>query len=105
MKIRTITARVTEKVNSEIEFLKSSLGLPSTTSVLNYAIHRLYEIRKEEESRKSSLEMFEERGLFGCIEASSDLSTNYKQEMTKVVQRKHAHNPSKKKPGIRKSEK
>ena len=68
MKTRIITARVDNYVNAEIEFLKSSLRLPNTTSVLTYAIHNLYETIKEEESQKSSLEMFEEKGLLGCFE-------------------------------------
>ena len=104
MKVRTITARITDIVNFEIEFLKSSLQLPNTTSVLTYAIHNLYETLKEEESQKSSLEMFEEKGLFGCIEAASDLSTTYKQEISEVIARKHARPSSaEKKPRIRKS--
>ncbi len=106
MKIRTITARVTDKVNFEIEFLKSSLQLPNTTSVLTYAIHSLYQTLKDEESQKSSLEMFEEKGLFGCMEAAPDLSTTYKQEMTEVIARKHARPTlAEKKSRIRKSEK
>lgn len=90
MKARVITARIDENLNFEIEFLKSSLGLTSTTSVLSHAIHTLYSMTKEKQSKKSSLEMFEEKGLMGCMEGNPKLSVNYKNEMTSVISKKHS---------------
>jgi hypothetical protein len=103
MKTRVITARIDQYLNAEIEFLKSSLQLPNTTSVLTYAIHNLYESIKEEESQKSSLEMFEEKGLFGCFEGSPDLSTNYKNIISEVISKKHSRPSNQKKSSIRKT--
>lgn len=103
MKTRIITARVDNYVNAEIEFLKSSLRLPNTTSVLTYAIHNLYETIKEEESQKSSLEMFEEKGLLGCFEGSPDLSTNYKNIISEVIDKKQSRLSARRKPGTRKT--
>lgn len=90
MKTRIITARINAHINTEIEFLKSSLRLPNVTSVLTYAIHTLYESVKKEEDKKSSLEMFEESGLLGCMEGASDLSVNYKDELSSIIAKKHS---------------
>jgi hypothetical protein len=90
MKTRVITARLSEDLSCKIEFLKSSLNLTNTTSVVTQAIHLLYTTTKEKQSAKSSLERFEESDLLGSIEGASDLSTNYKEEISKVVQKKHA---------------
>jgi hypothetical protein len=90
MKTRIITARINDALNTEIEFLKNSLRLPNTTSILTYAIHNLYKSIKEEQSQKSSLEMFEEKGLIGCFEGDSDLSTTYKNIISEVAERKHS---------------
>ena len=78
MKSRVITARLSEDLGYEIEFIKSTLNLANTTSVVTKAIHLLYTTTKNKQSAKSSLELFEESGLLGCIEAASDLSTGYK---------------------------
>jgi hypothetical protein len=90
MKNRVLTARVSDTLHHEIEFLKSSLGLTNTTSVLTHAIHTLYEARKKNQVQKSSLEMFEEKGLIGCFEGAPDLSTNYKDEISEIIVRKHS---------------
>lgn len=90
MKTKIITARINDYLIAEIEFLKTSLKLPNTTSVLTFAIHNLYESIKEEESKKSSLEMFEEKGLIGCFDGPSDLSTNYKNIISDVIKKKHS---------------
>ena len=89
MKTRVITARLSEDLSCEIEFLKSSLNLSNTTSIVTQAIHLLYTTTKKKQSAKSSLQLFEESGLLGCIEGASDLSTNYKEEISKAVQKKH----------------
>ena len=95
MKQRTITARVSASVNNEIEFIKSSLNLPNITSVLTYAVHTLYEAVKEEGSKKTSLEMFMEKGLLGCLEGKADLSTTYKNELSAHIATKHSQPPKK----------
>lgn len=94
MRTKTITARIDDTVNNEIEYIKSSFGLTSTTSVLTYAIHILYTSMKEKQSQKSSLEIFEEEGLLGCINGKSDLSTKYKEEITDVILQKHSKHTS-----------
>lgn len=98
MKSRIITARIDNSVNAEIEFIKTSLRLTSTTSILKFAIHNLYKSIKEEKSKKSSLEMFEEKGLFGCFKGPTNLSTNYKNVLSEVIEKKHSqpHLPHKK---------
>lgn len=95
MKARVITARLSEDVSREIEFLKSSLNLVNTTSVVTEAIHLLYTITKKKHSAKSSFQLFEESGLLGCIEGASDLSTSYKEEISKVIRQKHTQNKAK----------
>jgi hypothetical protein len=89
MKTRIITARLDKELNQEIQFLKSSLKLASTTSVLAEAIHMLYAITKKKQSEKSSLQLFEESGLLGCMEGTADLSTTYKDEISKMLKQKH----------------
>lgn len=84
MKTKVITARLDESLGREIEFLKSSLKLSNTTSVLSHAIHLLYTTTKKKQSKKSSLQLFEESGLLGCFEGPSDLSTSYKDEIVTI---------------------
>lgn len=92
MKTRMITARLDQNLSQEIEFLKISLKLGNTTSVLTQAIHFLYTTTKEKQSKKSSLELFKESSLLGCIEGPSDLSTTYKDKILDMVQEKHTQN-------------
>lgn len=99
MKARVITARINDTLNYEIEFLKASLGLANTTSVLTHAIHTLYTSTREKQSQKSSLEMFEEKGLMGCIEAAPNLSTTYKDKIPDFIMQKHSQ-PSKSKQSL-----
>jgi hypothetical protein len=91
MKPRVITARLSQELNREIEFLKSSHNLTNTTSVIVQAIHLMYTATKKEQSAKSSLKLFEESGLLGCIEGASDLSTNYKEMITQGIQQNSDH--------------
>lgn len=95
MKNRVVTARLDENLSNEIEFIKSSLKLSNTTAVLSQAIHLLYSITKEKQSKKSSLQLFEESGLLGCMEGAADLSTSYKDEISKILLQKHAQKSSK----------
>lgn len=90
MKNNILTARVNDDLKAEIEFIKHSLHLPSTTSVLTYAIRNLYQAIKEEDSQKTSFELFEEQGLLGCMEGPSDLSTNYKTAISEIIETKHS---------------
>lgn len=90
MKTRVITARLNDELSREIEFLKSSLNLTNTTSIVTQAIHLMYITTKNEQSAKSSLQLFEESGLLGCIQGAADLSTSYKEEISKSLQQKHA---------------
>lgn len=90
MKNHIITARINDFLLAEIEFLKTSLKLPSTTSVMRFAIHSLYVSVKAQESQKSSLEMLEENGLIGCFEGPTDLSQSIKLSMAEVIEKKHA---------------
>lgn len=82
MKRRVITISLNEDLSCKIEFLKESLNLANTTSLVTQAIELLYTTTKQKQSEKSSLELFEESGLLGCIEGSSDLSTSYKDEIS-----------------------
>lgn len=90
MRTRIITARMSAALTAEIEFLKSSLRLPNVTSVLTFAIHSLYESVKKEDAKKTSLELFEESGLLGCMEAAPDLSVQYKDELSDIIAKKHS---------------
>ncbi len=90
MRTRIITARMNDSITAEIEFLKSSLRLPNVTSVLTFAIHSLYKSVKKEDSKKTSLEHFQESGLLGCMEAAPDLSVNYKNELSDIIAKKHS---------------
>jgi|ERR1700738_3557087 len=92
MKARVITARLNEDVSREIEFIKSSLNMMNTTAVVTQAIHLLYTITKEKQMTKSSLQLFEESGLLGCMEGASDLSNSYKEEISKVIRQKYVQN-------------
>lgn len=47
---------------------------------------------KSTRAKKTSLQLFEENGLLGCMEAASDLSSNYKEQISKVIRKKSLPN-------------
>lgn len=55
--------------------------MKNTTSIQKQAVHLLPTETKEQKSQKSSLQLFEESGLLGCIEGAPDLSTTYKEKI------------------------
>ena len=97
MKTKIITARLDEQVGFQIEYLKSHLGVNSTTQVLKEAIHSLYEDVKQKESQKSPFELLEELHLIGCFEGEKKLSQNYKKKFSQSLEKKYKATKSKKK--------
>lgn len=90
MKARIVTARMDEHLIYEIGFIKSFLGLDNTTSVLTHAIHALYTTVSEQQSQKTSFEMFKELGLLGSFEGEPDLSIRYKEEISDIISKKYS---------------
>lgn len=97
MKAKTVTARIDEQMDFQIEYLKRHLKVQSTTQILTKAVSTLYSSVREEEIQKSPFELFEEFHMIGCFEGEEDLSQNYKKKLSTSLKEKHHPSKSKKK--------
>ena len=84
-----ISFRFDKEVKRELDFIKISLNVTQTQAIKD-AIHAFYHnLKAQEESKKSHYEMFKESGYLGSFSSKKDLSTTYKEELTKGLKAKH----------------
>ncbi len=97
MKAKTVTARIDEQMDFQIEYLKRHLKVQSTTQILTEAISTLYSSVKQKEIQKSPFDLLEEFQMIGCLEGEEDLSQTYKEKLFTSLQKKHRPTKSKRK--------
>ncbi len=85
---KTISSRVKEDTLIELQFLKKELGV-NQTAVIQSAIHLLYQSTKSKKPKMTRYKMFEQAGFIGAIEAKSNLSETYKQEIDEYLKKKY----------------
>jgi hypothetical protein len=84
-----ISFRFNKDLKHELDFIKATLNV-SQTQAIKDAIHAFYHhLITEEESKKSPYELFKESGYLGSFSSKKDLSTGYKEELTKGLKDKH----------------
>jgi hypothetical protein len=81
-----INARLEPPLAKKLAYLKSKRGA-TTSAILKEAIRVLYQ--REAESAESGLELLEKAGFVGCAPGPVNLSTTYKRELTKSLEKKH----------------
>ena len=86
--MRMLSLRLDEKTEKELNYIKLTLN-ESQSLVVKEAIHAYYETLVAAESHKSAADIFMDSGYIGSFKAEKDLSTNYKEKLTKDLERKH----------------
>ncbi len=85
--MRIVSLRLDKKAEQELEYIKSIHE--NQSQAVKEAIHAYYEILMKTEKPKISSEMFKSSGYVGSFKAKKDLSTNYKEELTSDLKKKH----------------
>lgn len=86
--MRMLSLRLDEKTEKELNYIKLTLNENQSLAVKE-AIHAYYETLVAAESHKSPADIFMDSGYIGSFKAEKDLSTNYKEKLTKGLERKH----------------
>lgn len=86
--MRMLSLRLDEKTEKELNYIKLTLK-ESQSLVVKEAIHAYYKTLIEAESHKSAADIFMDSGYIGSFKAEKDLSSNYKEKLTKGLERKH----------------
>lgn len=89
MKVKSISARISEKAAKELDFLIEELNL-SKTAIFEMVIKKLYAEEQKKKAQLSPFDIFEELDLIGCLESDPNLSENYKSEITDSLIKKHS---------------
>ena len=87
--METFSFRFDEKIKRELDFIKSYLNANQSQAIKD-AIHAFYQfLKQEEQAQLSPAEIFKKSGFIGSFKGKKDLSTNYKEEVTKSIKAKH----------------
>lgn len=86
--MRMLSLRLDEKTEKELHYIKLILN-GSQSSVIKEAIHTYYETLVATENQMSAADIFMDSGYIGSFKAEKDLSINYKEKLTKHLERKH----------------
>jgi hypothetical protein len=91
--METFSFRYDEKVKKELDFIKAHLNSNQSQAIKD-AIHTFYEyLKMEEKAKLSPLEILKESGFIGCFKGEKNLSTTYKEQLTKRIKAKHGPSP------------
>lgn len=81
----------------ELEYIKQALGSQNSSKAVVESIHAYYKQLKETERKQPLLlDRMEELGLIGCIQSEeTTLSTEYKKELTRSLEKKYRSDEAK----------
>jgi hypothetical protein len=87
--METFSFRYDEKVKKELDFIKACLNSNQSQAIKD-AIHAFYQcLKKEEKAKLSPSQILKESGFIGSFKGKKNLSTTYKEELTKGIKTKH----------------
>lgn len=90
--MQTFSFRDDDSIKEELDFIKATLHSNQSKAIKN-AIHAYYlHLKEQEQLKKSPQEILKQTGFIGCFSGPKDLSTNYKQILTKELKKKHGLN-------------
>lgn len=81
-----INARLDKQHSERLGYLQKVTG-KSVTDIVKEAIDVSYE--RQVRSGRHGLDLLRDGAFVGCAEADENLSSNYKQEIGKILDRKH----------------
>lgn len=84
-----INARLDEQAANDLSFLRHELGETSITHVIKLSIRKLAEEVRDSTKAKHQKRIWLDSGYIGSFEGSEDLSTNYKQYLTDILDEKY----------------
>lgn len=87
--METFSFRYDEQVKKELDFIKTYLKSNQSQAIKD-AIHAFYRcLKMEEKAKKSPAEILKESGFIASFAGPKNLSTVYKQKLTKGIKDKH----------------
>ena len=84
-----INARLDEKLSKDLQFLRKELGDTSITEVVKYSIQKLAQELRDSTKAKRQKQLWLESGLVGSFEGPENLSSNYKQYLSDILNEKY----------------
>lgn len=87
--METFSFRYDKNVKKELDFIKTYHNSNQSQAIKD-AIHAFYQnLKREEKAKLSPAEILKESGFIGSFEGKKNLSTKYKEEITKGIKAKH----------------
>jgi hypothetical protein len=84
-----INARLDEKLSKDLQFLRKELGNKSITAVVKYSIQKLAQELRDSTQAKRQKQLWLESGFVGGFEGPENLSSNYKQHLSDILDEKY----------------
>lgn len=84
-----INARLDEKLSKDLQFLRKELGDTSITEVVKYSIQKLAQELRDSTKAKRQKQLWLESGFVGSFEGPENLSSNYKQYLSDILNEKY----------------
>lgn len=84
-----INARLDERASNDLQFLRKELGGSSITDAVKYSITKVAEELRDSSKAKHQKQVWLESGFVGGFEGPEDLSSNYKQHLTDILDEKY----------------
>ena len=84
-----INARLDEAAVNDLSFLRKELGDRSVTDVVKYSIKKAAQELRESTKAKRQKQIWLDSGFIGSFEGPEDLSSNYKQYLSDILDEKY----------------
>lgn len=84
-----INARLDKEAASDLSFLRQELGDVSTTDVIKYSIKKVAQELRDNTKAKRQKQIWLDSGFIGGFEGPEDLSSNYKQYLSDIMNEKY----------------
>ncbi len=84
-----INARLDEQAANDLRFLRKELGDSSITSVVKYSIQKLAQELRDNTRAEQQNNIWLDSGFVGAFEGPENLSTNYKQYLSEILDEKY----------------
>ncbi len=86
-----INARLDEKSANDLHFLQKELGDTSITDVVKYSIEKVAQELRSSNKAKRQKQVWLDSGFVGGFEGPEDLSSNYKEYLSEIMDEKYPH--------------
>jgi hypothetical protein len=84
-----INARLDEQTSEDFQFLREELGAKTITEVLKYSLQQAAQDLRDKARARRQKQIWRDSGFIGAFDGPEDLSTNYKQYLTDMLDAKY----------------